>query len=221
MVSLECTFVLRKVKNEFKVLNSTLFFKGYGSETSAFHRSLNPTPKSSCWISAPSSCVFSFCIQVDVFRDSLAPVTAGTPKTLGDVFIQINTKIEFGKTVVLFQKLPWLIPSLPFYCGKNIEVIGTVDFSLPFLICRSCQNLKMAFLCFYLWMRESGITNTLGLFICPVSDNNLVESSYIIHTAYFTSSLLRRAANAEDDSYGRWESHKSCGIKMFQIEVNF
>lgn len=186
-----------------------------------FHGSLNPTHKSSCWISAPSSWVFSFFTQVDMFRDSLAPVAAGTPKTVRDVFIQINTKIEFGKTMVSFQRLPWLNPSLPFYCGKNIDVTGTIDFSLPFLVCTPCQNLKMAFLCFYLWMRESGITNTLGLLICPVSDNNLVESSYIIHTTHFTSSLLRRAANAEDDSYGRWRSHKSCGIKMFQIEVNF
>lgn len=80
----------------------------------------------------------------------MAPVTAGTPKTLRDVFNQINTKIEFGKTVVLFQKLPWLIPSLPFYCVKNIEVTGTIDFSLSFLEHRSCQNLKMAFLCLYL-----------------------------------------------------------------------
>lgn len=156
VVSLECTFVLRKVKNEFKVLNSTLCFKGCGSETSAFHLSLNPTPEFICRISAQSSWVFSFYVQVDVFRDSLAPVTAGTPKTLRDVFNQINTKIEFGKTVVLFQKLPWLIPSLPFYCVKNIEVTGTIDFSLSFLEHRSCQNLKMAFLCLYLWMRESG-----------------------------------------------------------------
>lgn len=98
VVSLERTFVLRKVKNEFK---------GCGS---VFHGSLTPTHKSSCWISAPSSWVFSFCIQVDVFRDSLAPIAAGTPKTLGDVFIQINTKIEFGKTVVLFQRLLWFTP---------------------------------------------------------------------------------------------------------------
>lgn len=73
-----------------------------------------------------------------------------------------------------------------------------------------------------LWMREWRITHTLWFPISPMSDdNNRVESSYIIPTTYFSPSLLRRAANAEDDSHRRWKIHKRCGIKLFQIEVNF
>lgn len=52
--------------------------------------------------------------------ETLVPVDAGIPKTLGDFFLpQISIKIEFDETVILFQRLPLLPLILLFLLWKE------------------------------------------------------------------------------------------------------
>jgi hypothetical protein len=46
-------------------------------------------------------------------------------------------------------------------------------------------------------------------------------SHHRLCTPHIFSSLFRRAANAGDDSYRRWKSHKSWGLKIFPTAANF
>lgn len=95
--------------------------------------------------SAHSTCGYMSLETLSVLSKAL-----GTPNTLGNFFVQINIKIKVGRMVILFQRLVLLSWSLPFYCRKNIGVTGVIYFSSPFLVCISCLNVGMAFLCFYL-----------------------------------------------------------------------
>lgn len=115
------------------------------------HTSLNFSSKFSPWTREPLlELAHSMCRYMCLQTLSVLSKALRTPNTLGNLFIQINIKIEVGRMVILFQSLVLLSSSLPFYCRRNIGVTGAIYCSSPFLVCISYLNVGMAFLCFYL-----------------------------------------------------------------------
>lgn len=118
-----------------------------------------------------------------MFRDSLTPIAAGTPRTLGNFFYPNKYKdwVWWNSNFISKASMASLNPTILFW--KNTEVTGTIYCSPPFLACISCQDVQMAFLRFYLWMREGGITNTWWFFISPWAITTWL-SHHISHTQH-------------------------------------
>lgn len=143
-----CTFVLSMVKNGFKVTKSKLFFRVIAHKVCSVswspkpHKQIQLLNQRTIYLNLPIPCT-DRCGQR--FSD---PCSRWNTENTGRIFIQI--KIACGGTVILFQRLPLLPSILSFYCGKSIGVAGEIYCSPPFLVCMSCLNVGIAFLCFHL-----------------------------------------------------------------------